>query len=74
MDALERWLRGGLERNGLGLEEGELDLLRLIDGAYAPAIAALEALDLAALPPEPVLDPSRPPAPAPAPAEPGSGA
>ena len=41
--------------------EGDLDLLRFVDAAFAPAIAALDAVDLRDLDPEPALDPSRAP-------------
>jgi hypothetical protein len=40
---------------------GDLDLLRFVDAAFAPAIAALDAVDLRELDPEPALDPSRAP-------------
>jgi hypothetical protein len=41
--------------------EGDLDLLRFVHAAFAPAIAALDAVDLRDLDPEPALDPSRAP-------------
>ena len=55
-------LEGALEFAGVELGEGDLDLLRVVDGAFGPAMAALDAADLAELPLESDLDPSRPPA------------
>ena len=46
---------------GAQLVEGDLELLRFVDAAFAPAIAALDAVDLRRLEPEPALDPSRAP-------------
>jgi hypothetical protein len=61
MSAFDDWVRGGLELNGLGLDDGELDVLRVVDAAYRPALDALDAADLSAWLPEPGLDPSRAP-------------
>jgi hypothetical protein len=46
---------------GAPLGEGDLDLLRFVAAAFAPAIEALDAVDLRDLDPEPGLDPSRAP-------------
>lgn len=46
---------------GAQVGEGDLDLLRFVEAAFAPAIAALDAVDLRELDPEPALDPSRAP-------------
>jgi hypothetical protein len=62
LSAFDDWARAGLELNGMGLEEGELDILRVVHEAYRPALAALDAADLSTWLPEPALDPSRPPA------------
>jgi hypothetical protein len=43
------------------LGEGDLDVLRFVNAAFAPAIAALDAVDLRELELEPTLDPSRAP-------------
>ena len=46
---------------GAPIGEGDLDLLRFVAAAFAPAIDALDAVDLRDLDPEPGLDPSRAP-------------
>ena len=51
-----------LSEQGVTLGEGDLDVLRFVAGAFGPAIAALDAVDLRALDIEPAPDPSRPPA------------
>ena len=55
-------LEGALEFAGVSLGEGDLDVLRVLAQAFEPAMAALDAADLAELPLESDLDPSRPPA------------
>ena len=55
-------LEGALAFAGVELGEGDLDLLKVVDGAFGPAMAALDAADLSELPLESDLDPSRPPA------------
>jgi hypothetical protein len=55
-------LQGALEFAGVSLGEGDLDVLRVVAQALGPAMAALDAADLAELPLESDLDPSRPPA------------
>jgi hypothetical protein len=55
-------LEGALEFAGVSLGEGDLDVLRVVAQAFEPAMAALDAADLAELPLEADLDPSRPPA------------
>jgi hypothetical protein len=61
VDALEGFLRGGLERAGVPVDEQDLQLMRMIDAVYAPALRALQEADLTALDAEVDLDPSRPP-------------
>ena len=61
MDALERFLRGGLERAGVPVDEQDLQLMRMIDAVYAPALRGLQEADLAAVDAEVDLDPSRAP-------------
>jgi hypothetical protein len=50
-----------LERAGIPLGEGDLDVLRAVAQAFEPAMDALDSADLAELPLEPDLDPGRPP-------------
>lgn len=45
------------------LNDADRGVLQLIAGAFEPVMAALDAVDLADLPLEPDLDPSRPPRP-----------
>jgi hypothetical protein len=61
MDALEGYFRGGLERLGVSVSDDDLGLLRMVDSVYGPALQALMQADLAAVPAEPDLDPSRAP-------------
>jgi hypothetical protein len=51
----------GTRGAGLPLGEGDIDVLRLIAGAFNDAMQALDSVDLTDLPLEPDLDPSRPP-------------
>ena len=60
-DAFEGWVRGGLARAGVEVTEADVEVLRLVDGIYAPALAALERADLSGVEAEHDLDPSRPP-------------
>lgn len=62
MDEFDRFAQATLTQLGVALGEGDLDVLRIVSAAFAPAIAALDAVDLAALEPELVIDPSRAPA------------
>lgn len=57
-------LLGALEFAGVELGEGDIEVVRLIVAAFGPGMEALDAADLSALPLDPQLDPSRPPAPA----------
>jgi hypothetical protein len=50
-----------LAEAGVELGDGDLDLLAFVNTAFAPAVAALDAVDVRELEPEPVLDPSRAP-------------
>jgi hypothetical protein len=50
-----------LAEAGVELGDGDLDLLAFVNMAFAPAMAALDAVDLRELDPEPALDPSRAP-------------
>jgi hypothetical protein len=55
-------LEAALRFAGVGLGEGDLDVLRVVAQVFEPAMAALDTTDLAELPLESDLDPSRPPA------------
>jgi hypothetical protein len=63
MDALERYVRAGLELAGDEVDDTDIAVIRAADAIYGPAMAALDAADLAHVLPEPDLDPSRPPRP-----------
>jgi hypothetical protein len=62
MDALEGFLRGGLEREGVPVSEEDLQLMRMADAVYGPALRALMEADLTREDAELGLDPARPPA------------
>jgi hypothetical protein len=57
-DQFDRFAVAALSAAGAPLREGDLDLLRFVNAAFGPAIAALDAVDLRELDPEPALDPS----------------
>lgn len=61
MDALEQFVRGGMERAGFPLEDFELEVIRYIDGLYGPELQELMAADQHGIWPEHDLDPSRAP-------------
>jgi hypothetical protein len=63
VDALEQYVRAGLELSGDGVDDVDLAVIRAADAVYGPAMAALDAADLTGVMPEPDLDPSRPPRP-----------
>jgi hypothetical protein len=63
VDALERYARAGLELAGEDVSDIDIAVIRAADTAYGPALAALDAADLADVMPEPDLDPSRAPRP-----------
>ena len=60
MDA-DAELLAALRVAGMPATEDDLPLLKLVHGAYGPAIAALMEDHVAAIALEPDLDPSRPP-------------
>jgi hypothetical protein len=53
--------RAALESAGLTIGEGDMEALRLVGEAFEPGMAALDAIDVRALPFERDLDPGRPP-------------
>jgi hypothetical protein len=61
MDEFDRFAAAALAAMGVPLGEGDLDVLRFVNAAFGPAMAALDAVDLRELEPDPVLDPSRAP-------------
>ena len=61
MDALERYVRAGLELTGDEVDDVDLAVIRAADAVYGPALAALDAADLTHVLPESDLDPGRPP-------------
>ena len=63
MDALERYVRAGLELAGDTVDDTDIAVIRAADAVYGAALAALDAADLADVLPETDLDPSRPPRP-----------
>ena len=63
VDALEQYVRAGLELAGDAVDDVDLAVIRAADAVYGPALAALDAADLTGVMPEPDLDPSRPPHP-----------
>lgn len=57
----ERQLREALEYAGVELGAGDLEVLLVVAAVFGPAMEALDGADLAELPLESDLDPSRPP-------------
>lgn len=62
MADFDAFASASLSEQGVPLGDGDLDVLRFVAGAFAPAIAALDDVDLRTLDVESALDPSRPPA------------
>jgi hypothetical protein len=63
VDALERYVRAGLELAGDEADDTDIAVIRAADAIYGPVMSALDAADLTRVLPEPDLDPSRPPRP-----------
>jgi hypothetical protein len=63
VDALERYVRAGLELAGEETDDVDLAVIRAADAVYGPAMRALDEADLTHVMPEPALDPARPPLP-----------
>jgi hypothetical protein len=61
VDALERYVRAGLELAGEEVDDTDIAVIRAADAAYGAPLAALDAADLFDVLPEPALDPSKPP-------------
>jgi len=63
MDALEQYVRAGLEMAGDPPDDIDLAVIRAADSVYGPAMRALDEADLTDVLPEPDLDPARAPRP-----------
>jgi hypothetical protein len=63
VDALEQYVRAGLDLAGERVEDIDLAVIRAADAVYGPGMRALDDLDLTGVLPEPDLDPARPPRP-----------
>jgi hypothetical protein len=61
-DSLEGFLRGGLEREGVAVSDEDLQLMRMADAVYGPALRGLMDADLGGEDAELGLDPAGPPA------------
>ena len=61
MDAFERFVRAGLELNGLPVDEVDMAVMRAADAVYGPGMRALAEADLRRVFPEVDLDPGRAP-------------
>ena len=61
MDAFERYVRAGLELNGVAVDEVDIAVMRAADAVYGPAMRALASADLRDVHPEVDLDPGRAP-------------
>jgi hypothetical protein len=61
MEEFDAFAAAILSMQGVPLGEGDMDVLRFVAGAFGPAIAALDGVDLRALDLEPAPDFSRPP-------------
>jgi len=60
-DGFDASARDAVQAAGLTLRDGDLDVLRVISSVFDTSMRALEEVDLADLPLEPDLDPSRAP-------------
>ena len=63
VDALEQYVRAGLELAGETADDTDLAVIRAADAIYGPQMRALDSAGLAHVDPEPDLDPARPPRP-----------
>lgn len=60
-EEFERFVRAGLSRYGVEIDDVELRVIFAAEEAYGPMRDALLAADLSDVPPELVLDPSQAP-------------
>jgi hypothetical protein len=63
VDALESYVRAGLELMGDEADDVDIAVIRAADAVYGPAMRALDEADLTHVMPEPDLDPARAPRP-----------
>lgn len=63
VDALEQYVRSGLELAGEEVDDIDLAVIRAADAVYGPGMRALDEADLSDVLPEPDLDPARAPRP-----------
>ena len=61
MDAFERYVRAGLELQGVDVDDVDIAVMRAADAVYGPGMRALAEADLRGVLPEPDLDPGRAP-------------
>ena len=61
MDALEQYLRAGLELAGHDVDDTDLAVMRAVDAVYGDGMRALGQADLEKVWAEHAMDPSRPP-------------
>ena len=61
MDAFEQFVRGGLEWQGLSVDDTDVEIIRFIDAVFGPELRALMAVDMNGIWAESDLDPSRAP-------------
>ncbi len=62
-EQFEIFVRAGLARFGIEVEEAEMQVIRFADQVYGPHLDALMAADLSDVEPETPLDPARAPLP-----------
>ena len=61
MDAFEQFVRGGLEWQGLSVDDTDVEIIRYIDAVFGPELRALMAVDMNGIWAESDPDPSRAP-------------
>jgi hypothetical protein len=61
VDTFESFVRAGLERRGVPVNDTEIAIMRFVEDVYGPEIQALLAADVSDHWVEPDLDPARAP-------------
>jgi hypothetical protein len=61
VDAFEQFARGGLEWQGLSVDDTDLEIMRYIDAIFGPELRALMAVEMNGIWAEHDFDPSRGP-------------
>jgi hypothetical protein len=61
VDAFEQFARGGLEWQGIPVDDGDIEIMRFIDQIFGAELRALLDADMTGLWAEHDLDPSRAP-------------